>query len=101
MRRAGGLTGGDAEGIAIIDTSLARWSMMVKKVGSIAGASLPVFVVAMEANGLAASAQHVDADTNGVLHRALPTSVFDSCMPVWCPWTEAADPRCAWCAVSV
>lgn len=56
--------------------------MMVKKVGSIAGASLPVFVLAMEANGLTASAQHVDADTSGVLCGALPTSILDSCMAV-------------------
>jgi len=67
-----------ADRIVTIDTSLARWSMIVDDVSSIAGASIPVFVAAIEASDLSSTAQQVDADTPGAQHRALAISGFGS-----------------------
>ena len=60
-----------ADRIVAIDTSLARWLMIVDDVSSIAGA-IPVFVAAIEASGLSSSAQH----------GALAISAFGSCFAV-------------------
>jgi hypothetical protein len=65
-----------------IDTSLARWSMTMHDVSSMAGASVPVFVAAIEASDLSSSAQQVDADTPGAQHGALALSAFGSCFAV-------------------
>jgi len=67
-----------ADRIVTIDTSLARWSMIVDDVSSIAGDSIPVFVTAIEASDLSSTAQQVDADTPGARHRALAISGFGS-----------------------
>jgi hypothetical protein len=72
-----------ADRIVTIDTSLARWSMIAGDVSSIAGASIPVFVDAIEASDVSSSAQQADADTPGAQHRALAVSAFGSCIAVW------------------
>jgi hypothetical protein len=59
-----------ADRLVTIDTSLARWPMIVDDVSSIAGASIPVFVAAIEASDLSSSAQQCDADIPGAQHRA-------------------------------
>lgn len=81
MRREGGLAAG-IDRIVTIDTSLARWSMTMQDVSSMAGASIPVFVAAIEASDLSSSAQQVDADTPGAQHGALALSAFGSCFAV-------------------
>jgi len=52
--------------------------MTMQDVSSMAGASIPVFVAAIEASGLSSSAQQVDADTPGVQHGVLALSAFGS-----------------------
>ena len=81
MRREGGLAA-EIDRIVTIDTSLARWSMIVDDVSSIAGAAIPVFVAAIEASDLSSPAQQVDADTPGAQHGALALSAFGSCFAV-------------------
>jgi hypothetical protein len=56
--------------------------MTMQNVSSMAGASIPVFVAAIEASDLLSSAQQVDADTRGAQHGALALSVFGSCFAV-------------------
>jgi len=56
--------------------------MTMQDVSSMAGASIPVFVAAIEASGLSSSAQQVDADTPGAQHGALALSAFGSCFAV-------------------
>jgi hypothetical protein len=71
-----------ADRIVTVDTSLARWSMIVDDVRSSAGAAMPVFVAAIEASDLRLSAQQVDGDTPGAQHRAMAPSAFGSCFAV-------------------
>jgi len=52
--------------------------MTMQDVSSMTGASIPVFVAAMEASDLSSSAQQVDADTPGAQHGALALSAFGS-----------------------
>jgi hypothetical protein len=77
--REGGLTARAVNHVAAIDTSLARCSTRVKTPTSIAGASIPAFVVATEMSSLSTSAQHDDADTPGAQHGAVAAAVLESC----------------------
>jgi hypothetical protein len=81
VRRKGGLAAG-IDRIVTIDTSLARWSMTMQDVSSMAGAAIPVFVAAIEASDLPSSAQQAEGDASGAQHGALAFSASGSCFAV-------------------